>query len=85
MDDIGERPNKKNIKSLDLTRKVNILTFKALTWKRNSKLVLFFTRLLRGGESQAYKIIPVLCLFELCFLAATTTLFKTNEKNKYSS
>ena len=29
---IGERRNKKNIKSLDLTRKVNLLMFKALTW-----------------------------------------------------
>ena len=27
---IGERPNKKNIESLDLTQKVS---FKALTWK----------------------------------------------------
>ena len=48
--------------------------------KRYLKLVLFFTRLLRGGDPQAYKINPVLFLFVLCFLAATDTLIKTNEK-----
>ena len=40
-----------------------------------------FWRLLMGGESQAYKIKPVLFLFVLCFLAATKTLFKTKEEN----
>ena len=50
--------------------------------KRNSKLVWFSSRLFRGSESQAYKIEPVLFLLVLCFLAATKTLFKINEKTK---
>ena len=37
----------------------------------------------RGVESLAYKIKPVLFLFVLCFLLATKTLFKTNEKLYY--
>ena len=41
-------------------------------------LFFFFTRLFRRGL--AYKIKPVLFLFVLCFLAATKTLIKTNEK-----
>ena len=30
----GERPNKKNIELLDLTQKVCVFFFKALTWKK---------------------------------------------------
>ena len=44
------------------------------------KLVLFFTRLFRGGELRAYKIKPVLFHYAVGFLAATKTLHKTNEK-----
>ena len=38
----------------------------------------------RGDELQASKIKPVLFLLVLCFLAATKTLFKINEKRLYS-
>ena len=47
----------------------------------HSKLVLFFTRLFRGGKSQAYKIQPVLFLFILCFLAATIFFSKLMRNN----
>ena len=43
-------------------------------------ITYFFTRLFSGGESQAYKIKPVLFLYVLCFLAAAKTLLETNEK-----
>ena len=80
---IGERPNKKSIESLNKTLICHLIrfTFKALNWERNSNHVLFFTRLSRGVESQAYKIKTFLFCFVLCFLAAAKTLFKTNEKN----
>ena len=47
--------------------------------------VLFFTRLFRRGESQAYKIKAVLFLFVLCFLAATKNVFKRKVKVLYIS
>ena len=43
--------------------------------EKNLKLVF-----LRDCESQAYKIKPVLFLLLLCFMVATKTLFKRNEK-----
>ena len=43
--------------------------------EKKFKYFVFFTRLFRGGESQEYKIKPVLFLFVLSFLAATKTLY----------
>ena len=43
-----------------------------------NKLVLFYTQLLRGGKSGAYKIKTALFLFKLGLLAATKTVFKRN-------
>ena len=40
----------------------------------------FFARLFKGGDSEAYKIKPVLFLLALGLLAATKTLFKRNER-----
>ena len=42
---------------------------------RNSKLVLFFTRLFRGGKSGAYKIKPGLFLFAFGLTATIKTLY----------
>ena len=48
-----------------------------LQWVKSYIQVMLSTS---GGKSQAYKINPVLFPFVLCFLAATKTLFKRNEK-----
>ena len=60
-------------------------TIKPNVEKEIQNLFYFFTQLFRGGESQAYKIKPVLFISVLCFLAATKTLFKTNDKGRYLS
>ena len=44
------------------------------------ELVFIFMRLFRGGESQAYKIKPVLFLFVLCLMAATKLYSKQTRK-----
>ena len=44
------------------------------------KTCIFFARLFKGGDSEAYKIKPVLFLLALGLLAATKTLFKRNER-----
>ena len=50
--------------------------------KRNSKHFLYAT-VFRGGESQAYKIKPVLFLFVLCFLAAQNFIQNKRENEIY--
>ena len=59
------------------------MTQSNLTKKINAKLVLFFTRVFRGGESWVYKIKTVLFLYALGLLVAIKTLFKRNEKHYY--
>ena len=48
--------------------------------KKFKTCFIFLRDCLSGGESQAYKIKPVLFLIMLCFLAVTKTLLKTSEK-----
>ena len=44
--------------------------------KKKEFFFLFFARLFRGGKFEAYKIKPVLFLFDLGLLAVTKTLIK---------
>ena len=51
--------------------------------EKKFKLVLFFTRLFRGGEWRAYKIKPVLFLDAVCLHAAIKLLHIRKEKRNY--
>ena len=61
---IEERPNKKNIESLGLTQKVNLLMFKALMWKIyfeviDMKILYLHVNLLSTKFKQNYKVYHV--------------------------